>query len=320
MMRHVFKAEPDLLRTLLLLCGLSLILVSCASTRFDLPPVADTDSADTLPGKIIWHDLISDTPQRTEAFYAGLFGWEFESLSAIGANYSLIRHRGKLIGGMVDQNRLPTDTDISQWVVVMAVADVAVASASVVRGGGAVLTPPTSLGERGTISVVTDPQGAVLALLQTEGLDPADDEEQIADGDFLWNELWARDPAKAADFYRTLAPLDLEEHALSGEVAGSYRVLSSQEKARAGIRETPVPDMPPMWVTYLRVADLAGLEEIVSRTGDLGGTVLMPATARPLGGHVAVIADPSGAGIALQTWPLVQGHGLITGTNDGGAQ
>lgn len=308
------------MRIAVLLCGLSLLLAACATTRFDLPPVAGADSSDTLPGKIIWHDLLSDTPQLTEAFYAGLFGWEFEPLGVIGANYTLIRHRGKLIGGMVDQNRLPTDADISQWVVVMAVADVAAATESLSRAGGTVFTAPTSLGERGTISVVADPQGAVLALLQTGGLDPADEDQRIADGGFLWNELWAHDAAGAADFYQTLAPYDLEQHALAGEDSGSYRVLSSQGRARAGIRETPVPEMPPMWVTYLRVADLASMEDILARTTALGGTVLVPVTARPLGGHVAVIADPSGAGIALQTWPLAQEGGLMVGTNDGGAQ
>ena len=32
------------------------------------------------------------------------------------------------------------------------------------------------------------------------------------------------------------------------------------------------------------------------------GTIYLEAQDRPLGGQVALIADPSGAGIALQTW------------------
>jgi predicted enzyme related to lactoylglutathione lyase len=57
-------------------------------------------------------------------------------------------------------------------------------------------------------------------------------------------------------------------------------------------------------VNYLRVADLAALEAILERVEDLGGRVLQPATARPAGGYLAVLQGPSGAGIALQTWPL----------------
>lgn len=55
---------------------------------------------------------------------------------------------------------------------------------------------------------------------------------------------------------------------------------------------------------YLSVDSLEQLESVIARVPALGGTVLMPATKRPEGGYVAVIAGPSGAGIALQTWPV----------------
>ena len=58
----------------------------------------------------------------------------------------------------------------------------------------------------------------------------------------------------------------------------------------------------PMWVSYLRVMDAAQLNAILARVEPLGGNILVPATERPGGGVVAVIAGPSGAGIALQTW------------------
>jgi hypothetical protein len=124
-------------------------------------------------------------------------------------------------------------------------------------------------------------------------------------GTFLWDELWATDVDAATGFYQRMAPFEVRQ--LDFEVADhsiSYRVLSSQDKPRVGIRPNPVPEMGPMWVNYLRVDDLAAMEAIVARVPALDGAVLSPPTERPEGGYVAVIAGPSGAGIALQTWPL----------------
>ncbi len=297
-----------------LIAALTLVLAACAATRFDVPALSDQGQGAALPGKVVWHDLLTDTPDKTMAFYGGLFGWEFEPLDVIGANYTLIRHGGQLIGGMVDQNRLSTTADISHWVVVLSVADVELASQAVEAAGGTVFTPPTSLGERGIISVVADPEGAVLALLQTDGSDPADVDAEPLVGGFLWDELWAKNPADAAAFYQRLAAFDLEQLEAGPEQAPvAYKVLSSQGVPRLGIRQRPAEDLQPTWASYLRVADEAGLNDIVARTEALGGRVLMPVTQRPRGGHVAVIAGPSGAGIALQTWPLPEQVAGITG-------
>jgi hypothetical protein len=63
----------------------------------------------------------------------------------------------------------------------------------------------------------------------------------------------------------------------------------------------PLDGLGPVWVSYIRVEDPAA---ITARASDLGGRVIVEAQARALGGEVAFIAGPSGAGIALQTWPL----------------
>jgi uncharacterized protein len=283
------------------------VSMACTATRFSIPPVAQTSDGARLPGKVIWHDLLSDTPEQTRAFYGGLFGWEFRALAGGNINYEVIYHRGQAIGGMVDQNRLPATADISQWVAVFSVADVEKAAAAVRSSGGTVLTPPTSLGERGRIAVVTDSQGAVLALLETAGGDPADAGDSPQSGEFLWNELWVGNVDKARDFYGSVFPFSGEERSLpEGDSAVEYLVLESAGRPRAGIRTKPGDDLPTSWISYLRVADQQELDDILSKVEALGGTVLVPATPRPAGGMVAMIAGPSGAGIALQTWPLRQ--------------
>jgi predicted enzyme related to lactoylglutathione lyase len=285
--------------------ALALTVSSCSTTPINLPAVTGNGGSAALPGKVIWHDLLTDTPEKTRRFYSDLFGWTFEALDGEGGEYTLIRSNDELIGGMVNQLDLPTTADISQWVTVLAVRDAETAADALLAAGGTVFTPPTSLGARGTIAVVADPQGAVLALLQTDGQDPQDTMAPVARGTFLWDELWATDVDAATGFYQRMAPFEVRQ--LDFEVADhsiSYRVLSSQDKPRVGIRPNPVPEMGPMWVNYLRVDDLAAMEAIVARVPALDGAVLSPPTERPEGGYVAVIAGPSGAGIALQTWPL----------------
>ncbi|MEP0203875.1 MAG: VOC family protein [Halioglobus sp.] len=284
-----------------LLCVL-LLLGACAGTQFSVPAIPHGADGQRLAGKVIWHDLVSDTPAASEAFFSGLFGWEFQSLSLTGANYSLIKHKGQLIGGMVDQTQLPTTADISQWIPVMSVANADAAKSAVLRGGGTVLTPPTSLGERGTIAVIEDPQGAVIALLETREGDPADVAGPVSVGSFLWNELWTSDASQASAFYRSLATLESESIAVPVAPDANYQLLSSLGRPRLGIRNTPAPEMPPLWLSYLRVVDESELEIALSKVEDLGGSILVPKLERPSGGYMAIIADPSGASIALQTW------------------
>ncbi len=93
----------------------TLAVAACATTNINVPAIKGEGESQDLPGKIVWHELITDTPQQTQRFYTGLFGWQFEELPDKRINYQLIRHEGKLIGGMIDQTQLPTKADISQY-------------------------------------------------------------------------------------------------------------------------------------------------------------------------------------------------------------
>jgi len=286
----------------------ALILGGCSSTN--MPAITDQPTQVTLQGKVVWHDLITDAPEASQHFYEELFGWEFEQVDIGGGlfntiDYTLIRHNGRLIGGMVNQAQLKTQEDISQWISLISVADVDAATAVVTAAGGTVLTAPVNLSKRGRSAVVADPQGALFTLLQTSSSDPLDEAEPDVGG-FLWNELWTEDVAAAADFYKQLAGYADEGNILKDNVENlrEYRLLSSQGKPRVGIMKLPVEDLTPVWVSYLRIEDASALDAIVARVEELGGAILLDPQDREIGGRVALIAGPSGAGIALQTWPF----------------
>ena len=289
-----------------LICVLS--FVACATIDIDLPSVTDAPTSERLPGKIIWRDLLTHDLKGSQEFYGSLFGWEFEAVgsnSGFGSDsaYTLIRHNGQLIGGMIDTVALNGRDDISQWVVVMSVGDVDKAAAEFAAGGGEVLTSPTDLKRRGRLALVRDSEGALLALLQTRDGDPVDGDPVV--NEFLWDELWTSDIDNATDFYAKLTGLESDERAIEQDQGASvtYRLLKSADTPRVGIMLNPLEELGPVWVSYLRVESPA---DIAAKVGAFGGRVIVEAQARLIGGEVAFIAGPSGAGIALQTWPLEQ--------------
>lgn len=273
----------------------------CTTTGISLPAITETPTGRHDPGRIVWRDLISGNPAQSRRFYEELFGWEFEgvgNLFNLGGDdaYSLIRHNGRLIGGMVNEASLDNDADdVSQWVVLMSVADVDAAAEDFQTRGGEVLTPPTDVADRGRMAIVVDPQGALLALVETAQGDPEAHEPGY--GDFLWDELWTTDLSAATAFYAGLTGLEQSDREVAGGRA--YRTLDRGDQPTLGIMTHPIEGRRPVWVTYIRVEDPAA---ITARVAELGGTVYLEAQDRPIGGQVALIADPSGAGIALQSW------------------
>jgi predicted enzyme related to lactoylglutathione lyase len=292
-----------LIRLKLLAVLFTWVVAGCATITPELPAITDKPTGSHFEGRIVWHDLLTTTPAESRKFYGELFGWEFErpGLSVgIGDadSYMLIRHNGELIGGMLDANIMKRETNISQWITVMSVRDISAATGRVTANGGEVLTPPTDVGSRGTLAVVAGPDKAIIALVQTRSGDPAE-RKPVSNG-WLWNELWTNNVEQATGFYQAVAGFEIENHAVQGEDQ-DYRVLKSGDSPRAAIMPNPFERELPVWVNYIRVDDPA---VITARVEELGGIVILDASPRPLGGEVAFVAGPSGAGVALQTWPL----------------
>ena len=287
-----------------------LFVAACASMNINLPSVTEAPTGERLPGKIIWRDLLTNDPAASQQFYGELFGWEFESVGTASnlksnSSYTLIRHNGKLIGGMIDTLALNNRDDISQWVVLMSVEDIDASVEAVTASGGKIMTPPTDLQSRGRIAVIRDAEGALLGLLETRDGDPRDSEPEV-DG-FLWDELWTSNVQSADAFYNKVAGLTKDTVDIDGtqDSAPTYSLLKAGDTPRAGIMPNPLEGLDPVWVSYIRVESPAA---ITSRVAELGGRVIVEAGPRPVGGEVAFIAGPSGAGIALQTWPLEENN------------
>lgn len=281
------------LRILTRIAGALFLLTIIGCSSLNLPSVTAEATAARFPGKVIWRDLISEDPAVSQRFYGDLFGWTFRAVPR--TNYSIILHAGEPIGGMVDARVFEQQDNISQWVVALSVNDIDAAVSSIKSAGGSILGGPTDAGDRGELAVAKDPQGANFALLETRDGDPLDREAGI--NDFMWHELWTTDSSQATAFYRQLASYTLGSKTMGD--GRQYEFLETSGKPRIAIIDRPVDNLAPTWVPYVRVADTG---VIATKAEELGGKVWYRGASAQPGGELAIIIDPTGAGLIVQTW------------------
>jgi len=79
-----------------------------------------------------------------------------------------------------------------------------------------------------------------------------------------------------------------------------YSMMLVQGGPAAGMGEQPPPlkdaGVPPMWSSYVQVADV---DATVAKATDLGGTVLTPAMTVMNSGRMAFLQDPTGAAFGI---------------------
>ncbi|GHG74831.1 VOC family protein [Comamonas sp. JC664] len=269
----------------------------CASTPESAAQAGIPLSPVPLYGKFVWHDLVTDNPAAAKRFYSQLFGWEFTDIRGGRRPYSLIRSQGRWIGGLVHPASAAEKREGALWLGYVSVPDVDRAVTEVSARGGKTLDGPVDVRSIGRAAVVADPQGAAVGFVRSQPGDPADNGVP-GENDFLWMEYLAQDPVAAADFYKELLGYAVRERPLGG---GPHYVLAQGNHPRGGVLANPVKGARPNWLTYIRVKDPAAL---ASRVQALGGRVLMAPRPDARGGSLALIADPSGAVLALQRYPF----------------
>jgi len=113
-----------------------------------------------------------------------------------------------------------------------------------------------------------------------------------AGSEFCWNELLTSDLAAAGKFYTQLfgwrtTPFD-------GPVP--YTIFRAGEKGIGGMMPQQQPGTPPLWLSYISVADC---DASVAQAQKLGAKVCMPPKDIPTIGRIAVLTDPQGAPFGL---------------------
>lgn len=119
------------------------------------------------PGAFCWSELAARDPERAQAFYQALFGWETREQETPGGPYTLFSLDGCNIGGMLrmteEWGAMP-----SAWMPYFGVADLDAALEQVPQLGGEVAFGPMEAEGVGRFAVVKDPQGAALSIIRLD--------------------------------------------------------------------------------------------------------------------------------------------------------
>jgi hypothetical protein len=281
-------------------------LVLSAITAAASPLGPDGEPGRTLPGKFTWFDLATEDPAGARAFYGAVFGWKFRDVPGAHASYVLIEHAGAKVGGLFHRAR-PAGAPVgARWLSLVSVGDAGKAAQNVLREGGQVVVAPVFVAGRGTHAVFRDPEGAVFGVLVAAEGDPSD--TPVVAGHVFWLDLFARNPASAAEFYAGLAGYEV----VAGQVAAGRerRALAAGGYARAGVVALPKGATNPGWLPYVLVDDV---DAALDRARQAGGRVVLAPRPDLLDGNVAIIADPAGGVVGVVNW-MMSGNSARSGS------
>jgi predicted enzyme related to lactoylglutathione lyase len=237
-------------------------------------------AADRLVGEPIWLELASSEPERSLAFYGGLFGWTADPSDSLDGATTLRLGRA-FVARLVP---MPDDG----WIVYLKVPDAGAAAAAIRSGGGHVELGPAVVDDRGVLIIATDPAGARVGFWQP-GTHPGF-EAANSPGAPAWFELHTLDFAAAVPFYRAVA----EWHPVSMGDSDEFRMVVHGEPgaARVGIYDATRDDLDDesAWMPYFAVADT---DAAAARIRELGGALLDHPVATPYG-RIVHATDPLG--------------------------
>lgn len=264
---------------------------------FQLPALNSPPSTEHHAGKMVWADLATPDLAAAEKFYGGLFGWTFQTVHAGDVNYAVAMLEGRPIGGLLEKAIPAGQHQQPAWLTFLAAGDVDNAKKVAVSHGAKVLAGIKSYPMRGRQCVLSDPEGAVFALLASSSGDTPDYLPAV--GDWIWTSLHAKDAGTEAAFYQNLLGYDVFD--LPSDDGLEHLILSTDDYARASANdmERGSARRHSHWLNFVRVENAAAT---AAKATAMGGRVLVEPRPDRHGGMLAVVADPAGAPFGLMEW------------------
>jgi predicted enzyme related to lactoylglutathione lyase len=282
-----------LLAAALLCAGAAPVLAA----DFELPALNSPPSNEHHPGKMVWADLVTPDLAAAEKFYGTLFGWTFQGIHTGKSEYAVAVIDGRPIAGLLQKAMPSGSRQQPAWLTFLATSDLDGIKRSAVAHGAKVVANDHSYPMRGRQCVLSDPEGAVFALLVSNSGDPPDYLPAV--GEWIWSSLHAKDAGAEAAFYQQLFNYDVfEAPSEDGQV---HLILSSDNYARVSANDFAQRSARrhTHWLNFVRVASAT---ETAAKVRALGGRVLVEPREDRHGGMLAVVADPAGAPFGIMEW------------------
>ncbi|MEE9450828.1 MAG: VOC family protein [Ignavibacteriaceae bacterium] len=282
---------------LLTIFSIIFVLLGCEQKQIIVPPITKIPTGEYHTGKIVWHDLLTDDVESVKTFYGGLFGWKFDNSGDLSGVYTTILLNGEPIGGIVSLEKREDGVQYaSQWMEYISTNDVDKAASFASQSNCKIIRKPFDIMNRGRLAIFTDPQGALIAVVNSATGDPVDKEPDY--NNWLWNELLTDNINESLAFYKAL--FGYETELFKTQTDEDYYVLRDKKRRRAGVIQIPFDEVKPNWLPFIAVVDPGEVEE---KAKTLGGTIIL-GTEGIAGKNSVIIADPSGAVFAVTMWPL----------------
>ncbi len=253
-------------------------------------------------GGILSADIAVPEHEREVRFYSRVLSTGVNPLW----REDLMNNRGMPIIGL--GARSPGYPDLPlQWMPHIQVADVAASVERALALSGSELLHGKDDDGKSQWAVLLDPNGAAFgiipvvsaeALPPTEGVASRDAAERV--GCISWLDMTVSDASATRDFYRQVVAWsvqDVEMEDGSGCYA-DYNMLGDDGNPAAGICHARGVNLglPPVWMIYLPVGDLA---ESLRRAEEEGGKVIRATRGKDGEYAYAAVQDPLGACLAL---------------------
>ena len=245
-------------------------------------------------GKFAWYELMTTDTAAAGKFYSDVVGWTTHEMpGGDGAPYTTFNIGDTGMAGMLNVG------GHTAWIGYIWVDDVDAHIEKVVEAGGKLWKPATDVPGMLRFAVMSDPQGAPIALFTPHPDMPSPQRPAPpSQGTIGWHELYTTDIDGGFDFYNKLFGWTKLTDMDMGPM-GVYRLFDEGDNKPMGDggMMTKAPHIPAScWNFYFCVDSIRAA---VERVNAGGGKVLNGPMQVPGGGWIINAQDPQGAMFAL---------------------
>lgn len=246
-------------------------------------------------GQFVWYELLTSDVDAAQAFYSDVIGWKIADAEMPGMDYRMCSGAEGGVGGMLKLTpEMESGGARPAWSGYIAVDDIDNAIAYFIGSGGDVLIETMDVPEVGQFSLLSDPQGVPIYVIQLAD-DGGNAFDRKAIGHCAWNELSTSDYDAAIEFYSGEFGWEQGEEMDMGAL-GNYQLLNFSGESHVGVMPVFDGGPPPHWRYYFRVPVLSdAIEKIKSG----GGTIIHGPQQVPGGDTIVMALDPQGAAFCL---------------------